>query len=406
MRPRLPGAHALQPELHARTLQGLLGVRVDEGMFGDVPLAGTRAVIAFDTPQRMIDGGWLQTIIIDEGASDAQRRALEAILMGHAGGPWEKLAAFVATRQPTEFRAIAFEDDGAVKRASIVDRLKTVVTQIRGRDKIQAGGVREHLQPDSCADTGDCARRIRVRRRRGEVPDVRIARPLLALRVAGQRPGLGAGGDVMAGHAHAAAGIAFWQLSLMWFGMMAAMMAPTAWPWVHAFHRVHGVERDAAAGATVRFASGYLLAWFVYAIGAALLQRALQETTLMQPPSEVVVPRLGAVIFLIAGFYQFAPLKRACLTHCRTPLGYFLTRWHNGPISAFRMGLHHGLFCVGCCWALMATAFAVGVMNAWWMTALGLLALVEQIVPQGHRLRRVLGSAFLVAGIWRLGVLR
>jgi hypothetical protein len=83
----------------------------------------------------MIDGGWLQTIIIDEGASDPQRRALETILMGKAGGPWEKLAAFVATRQPTEFRAIVFEDEGPVKRGSIADRLKTVVTQIRGRDK-------------------------------------------------------------------------------------------------------------------------------------------------------------------------------------------------------------------------------------------------------------------------------
>jgi hypothetical protein len=92
-------------------------------------------VIAFDTPQRMIDGGWLQTIIIDEHASAVQRQALETILTGRAGGPWEKLAAFVTTRQPTEFRTITLEDAGPVKRASIVDRLKTVVTQIRGRDK-------------------------------------------------------------------------------------------------------------------------------------------------------------------------------------------------------------------------------------------------------------------------------
>jgi hypothetical protein len=109
-------------------------VCIDEGTFGEVSLAGTRAVIAFDSPQRMIDGGWLQTIIIDERASDAQRSALEAILMGQVGGPWEKLAAFVATRQPTEFRPIVVDDDGPVKRASIVDRFKTVVTQIRGRD--------------------------------------------------------------------------------------------------------------------------------------------------------------------------------------------------------------------------------------------------------------------------------
>jgi hypothetical protein len=83
----------------------------------------------------MIDGGWLQTIIVDEAASAEQRHALEAILTGRAGGPWEKLAAFVGTRQPTEYRAIVFEDDGPVKRASIAERLKTVVTQIRGRDR-------------------------------------------------------------------------------------------------------------------------------------------------------------------------------------------------------------------------------------------------------------------------------
>ncbi len=126
---------------------------------------------------------------------------------------------------------------------------------------------------------------------------------------------------------------------------------------------------------------------------------------LVQPSGDVVVPRIGGVIFLIAGLYQFAPLKRACLTHCRTPFGYFLTRWDNGPMGPLRMGLHHGLFCVGCCWALMATAFAVGVMNAWWMAALGMLALIEQVAPNGHVLRRVLGVGFLALGVWWLGVL-
>ena len=208
----------------------------------------------------------------------------------------------------------------------------------------------------------------------------------------------------MAGHTHAASGLAFWPLTLMWFGMMAAMMAPTAWPWVRAFHRFSGAERAADAGGTARFASGYLLAWFAYAMGAALLQRALQETSLTAPSGTSVVPWLGAVIFVVAGLYQFAPLKRACLTHCRTPLSYFLTRWIDGPIGAFRMGAHHGLFCVGCCWALMATAFAVGAMNAWWMLALGLVALVEQTAPHGEHLRRILGGAFLVAGLVQLGV--
>jgi hypothetical protein len=115
--------------------KGYWAIRIDEGTFEGTSLTGTRAVIAFDSPQRMIDGGWVQTIIIDESASPSQRRALETMFTGHAGGPWEKLAAFVARRQPTEFRAVEFIDEGATKRATIVDRLKTVVTQIRGRDK-------------------------------------------------------------------------------------------------------------------------------------------------------------------------------------------------------------------------------------------------------------------------------
>jgi len=115
--------------------KGYWALRFDEGTFGGVPLAGTRALIAFDTPQRMIDGQWVQTIIIDESASPTQREALETLLMGRAGGPWEKLAGFVGTRQPTEFRPIEISDEGATKRISIADRLKGFVTQIRGRDK-------------------------------------------------------------------------------------------------------------------------------------------------------------------------------------------------------------------------------------------------------------------------------
>src|SRR4030095_2246070 len=93
--------------------------------------------------------------------------------------------------------------------------------------QVQAGAVREHLQSDPCADPGDRTRRIGVRRWRGEVPHERIARPLLALRVARHRPGLGAGRDVMVGHPHTSSEVLLWPLALMWFGMMAAMMAPT-----------------------------------------------------------------------------------------------------------------------------------------------------------------------------------
>ena len=115
--------------------KGYWALRFDEGDFNGVPLAGLRAVIVFDTPQRMIDGNWIQSLIIDEAASALQRQALETLLTGKAGGPWAKLAGFVATQLPTEYRRIEMADEGATKRVSIADRLKSVVTQIRGRDK-------------------------------------------------------------------------------------------------------------------------------------------------------------------------------------------------------------------------------------------------------------------------------
>ncbi len=126
--------HFSQNCTHERC-RGFWAIRFDDGAFGSVPLAGARAVVAFDAAQRMIDGGWLETIIIDEGASPDQRAAVEILLTGRAGGPWEKLAQFVGSRQPTEFRKIEFADEGATKRASIANRLKAVVSQIRGRDR-------------------------------------------------------------------------------------------------------------------------------------------------------------------------------------------------------------------------------------------------------------------------------
>jgi len=146
--------------------------------------------------------------------------------------------------------------------------------------------------------------------------------------------------------------------------------------------------------------AGYLTAWLAYALGAASLQLLLQRAGMLRHATASVTSGLGAAVFLFAGLYQFAPVKHACLTHCRTPLGYFLSRWHDGPANGFRLGVNHGLFCVGCCWALMATSFAVGIMNGWWMVALAALAVTEQVAPHGHRLRVPLGVGFMIAGVW------
>jgi len=205
----------------------------------------------------------------------------------------------------------------------------------------------------------------------------------------------------MHGHAGAAGEGGFWPLTAMWFGMMTVMMAPTVWPWVRSFHRLNGRESEGTVSATIQFVAGYLTAWLAYALGAASLQLLLQRAGMLRHATASVTSGLGAAVFLFAGLYQFAPIKRACLTHCRIPLGYFLNRWHDGPANGFRLGVNHGLFCVGCCWALMATSFAVGVMNVWWMAALAALAVTEQVAPHGHRLRAPLGVGFMIAGVWQ-----
>ena len=95
-------------------------------------------------------------------------------------------------------------------------------------------------------------------------------------------------------------------------------------------------------------------------------------------------PSIAAAILFTAGAFQFVPFKRACLMHCRNPLTYFLTRWRDGASGGFRMGFHHGLFCVACCWALMATTLAAGAMSLWWMLLLGTVTLLEQVSPMGR----------------------
>ena len=166
------------------------------------------------------------------------------------------------------------------------------------------------------------------------------------------------------------------------------MMAPTVWPWVAAFNRFKSPV-ESGIGLTT-FIGGYAVAWLLYSIAAASIQLLLPHH----------LPKtIAAAILFTAGAFQFAPLKRACLMHCRNPLTYFLTRWRDGASGGFRMGFGHGLFCVACCWALMATTLAVGVMSLWWMAALAVVTFAEQVSPWGDRVRVVVGAALVASGL-------
>jgi predicted metal-binding membrane protein len=199
-------------------------------------------------------------------------------------------------------------------------------------------------------------------------------------------------------------GLTFAPLALMWLVMMTAMMAPTVWPWVRAFHRFGlGTQSSSHPGlATLAFIGGYVVSWAGYSIAAATVQNALGELRLLDEPRGRLAAWPAAAILAVAGVYQLTPFKRACLTHCRNPITYFLTRWRDGAAGGFRMGVAHGAFCVGCCWALMGTALAVGVMSPWWMAALTIAVLVEQVTPWGLWARMPIGLALLGGGLARL----
>ena len=186
----------------------------------------------------------------------------------------------------------------------------------------------------------------------------------------------------------------------MWSAMMAAMMVPGSGPVVGAFATINRSrrERGAAYVPTAIFLSGYLAVWAVFSALAVFLQWALQAggllTTMMQSGSL----RLSAALFFVAGLYQFSPLKERCLDYCRSPDGFILSEWRDGSFGAFVMGWRHGLFCLGCCAALMLLLFAVAVMDLRWVAALTILVTAEKLLPGARFWRAALGVALLVAG--------
>lgn len=191
-----------------------------------------------------------------------------------------------------------------------------------------------------------------------------------------------------------------------WFVMTAAMMTPVVAPWVRAYATLlaPGPRPDGRRAWTsaAAFASGYAALWGVFSVAMAAVQLALASRALLL--GDRVGSIAGGVVLVGAGLFQFSALKASCLTHCRNPLGYFLQHWHDGPPSGFRLGLRHGLFCLGCCWALMVTAFAVGTMHVTWMLVLAVVAVAEQTLPAGRAFARVVGAGLVAWGVWTLVV--
>jgi len=193
-------------------------------------------------------------------------------------------------------------------------------------------------------------------------------------------------------------------LFLMWAEMMVAMMIPSAASMILTFAVVNRKRREQQQPfvPTGIFLLGYLAVWTGFSALAAVAQWILHALALLSPMMVSTSPLLGGVLLLVAGVFQWTPLKSACLTHCRSPLSFLMTDWREGTWGAFFMGLKHGAYCTGCCWFLMALLFVAGVMNVWWIAIIALFVLLEKVVPLGLLLGRITGALLAGWGVWMM----
>jgi predicted metal-binding membrane protein len=193
-------------------------------------------------------------------------------------------------------------------------------------------------------------------------------------------------------------------LFLMWAEMMVAMMIPSAAPMILTFAMVNRKRREQQRPfvPTMIFLSGYLAVWAGFSALAAVAQWILHARALLSPLMTSTSPVLGGILLLGAGIFQWTSLKNACLTHCRSPLGFLMTDWREGRQGALVMGLKHGVFCAGCCWLLMILLFVAGVMNLWWIAILTVFVLLEKVAPRGWPVGKVAGVLLALWGIWLL----
>lgn len=191
----------------------------------------------------------------------------------------------------------------------------------------------------------------------------------------------------------------------MWSAMMVAMMVPVVTPWLLVFSSTLR-EKDPRPDPFPKagfFLLGYLAIWLAYSGLATIGQWGLHAAALLSPGRIGTSPVLGGALFLTAGIYQMTPFRDACMAHCRSPLGFFLASWKEGRFGAFTMGFRHGLYCVGCCWALMALSFAFGAMNLLWMAGLTVFLLMEKVTSAGPRMGKAAGWLLTGCGLWMLG---
>ncbi|MFL6789336.1 MAG: DUF2182 domain-containing protein [Sphingomicrobium sp.] len=180
-------------------------------------------------------------------------------------------------------------------------------------------------------------------------------------------------------------------LFAMWVAMMVAMMLPSAAPAILLYARVHRHSVEGRAPPTMAFLAGYIACWAGFSAVAASLQLAIASPASMALDSRVI----SGALLVAAGLYQLTPFKNACLSRCRSPAEFISRHYRPGASGAFRLGLLHGAYCVGCCWLLMALLFVGGVMNILWIGGLTLLVAAEKLLPKGEWIARIAGVALI-----------
>ena len=185
----------------------------------------------------------------------------------------------------------------------------------------------------------------------------------------------------------------------MWTVMMIGMMLPSALPMILLFTAVQRKQGTRPVPTTAIFVAGYLIVWGAFSVAAAELQIELSQMALLSPLLTFASKLLAGLTFLLAAAFEFSPLKNRCLTQCSSPLSFITVHWRPGVGGALRMGLLHGAFCVGCCWALMLLLFTAGVMNLLWVAVLAIMVLVQKVLPYPRAVTTVTGGAMLVVGL-------
>ena len=187
---------------------------------------------------------------------------------------------------------------------------------------------------------------------------------------------------------------------VMWALMMVAMMLPGAAPMILLFAMIsrRGHPGVAALRRTTAFGFAYVCVWLTFAAFATGPQWGLTRMMLLSPAMTVDSQMVSGALFVAAGIYQFLPVKQACLRHCRAPTEFLAAHWRAGAAGALRMGLRHGLWCLGCCWALMGLLFVGGIMNLLWIAALALIVFIEKAIPRGKLAGRLVAVGLLAWG--------